>query len=251
MFSKYMSAKCSTGGWSNAGTIGLRVMVVLGAMVWLVGCHRIRVNVETHLIDDAAWQTRLDGPRFAISAPTEAAASSLAYQEVSNLLAEAVKMVRPDMNRAPAGDVENVLFLGMDFRVVDRGTGVAARPVRTHVGFGYGCGPYHGWHHHHHYGYVGTTYESVHLGYGHTMSVSAWVPDDSQPDGRRVLWEGQASLTTTERSPKVTMPYLAVALTSFYGQATEGSVRVKFKPDDERVDTVWRRARHHQATASQ
>lgn len=242
MPSQSMSVTNAVRRQQKGAIVPLRAALLICVLTWCAGCHRIRVNVETHLIADAARQTRLDSPRFAIAARSEEAASSLAYQEVADVFGEAIKLVRPQMKRAATRDADDVLSLTMDFHVVDRGTGIAERPVRGYVGAGYGCGPCYGWHDH--YGYVGTTYEPVHLGYGHTMSVSAWVPDDSQPGGRRVLWEGQADLTTSERSPKVTMPYLAVALTSFYGQATAGSVRVKFKPDDERVATVGRLARH-------
>ena len=240
-----MSGTFVTRRRSNAGTIAWCAAGVLCVLIGCAGCQRVRVNVETHLIADAAWQTRLDGPLFVIAAENEAAASSLAYQEVADLLAEAIEMVRSDMKRAPAGDADDVLFVTMDFRVIDRGSGVTQRPVYGYGGWYDGCGPYS---YGHRFGYAATTYDTVHLGYAHSLSASAWVPDDTQPGTRRVLWEGQADLATSERSPKVTMPYLAVALASFYGQATEGSVRIKFKPKDERVDAVWRGAKRHSSS---
>jgi hypothetical protein len=100
-------------------------------------------------------------------------------------------------------------------------------------GYGHGYGYGHGWGGPF-YGpyYGGPAVETYHLGYKHMLSISAWVPDATQPAGRRVIWEGQAERIEDQASLKVAMPYLTAGLGEFYGQSTSKPTIVKVRKDD-------------------
>ncbi|UCD28006.1 MAG: hypothetical protein JSV03_13035, partial [Planctomycetota bacterium] len=90
-----------------------------------------------------------------------------------------------------------------------------------------------GFYRHGYYGVVGSRTQTVHLRYLHTLFVSAWIEDKKQPTGRRVIWEGCCDTVSSEKSLKLTMPYLMSALEGYYNRATERPVTIKLDPDDE------------------
>lgn len=210
-------------------TIFLSILFLLPG----AGCHRVQVEVESRLVSDVSLWGRLDGPGYVISGPDEQAEASLAFQEFADMLAAALKLRRPELQRAAPGEPAE-LSLTLTCRVVDRGTAVETYPVygpRAGFLYGYGYG-------YPDYGLVGTEVRTVDLGYQHAACLSAWIADGSGPAGRRVVWEGCGSLNSSQRSLKQTMPFLLVALVSVYGEATDVPLVVKLDHDDPRVERV-------------
>ncbi|GMU23884.1 MAG: hypothetical protein AMXMBFR13_39620 [Phycisphaerae bacterium] len=223
----------------------------------------------------------MDGPRYAVHGPDPAFEATLEFQEFADLLEEALREPRPNLERirpvfearsemvpsasnasiagnaastgvqpAPSGmgaargpaaalpmsvvgARPDVVFT-FAYHMVDRGTRIDTYPLYMHR-HGYARYPgrvyrYRSW------GYAGTAVDTVHLGFVHGASLIAWIPDPSQPAGRRVLWEGAASLVADEPDLRAAMPYLAVSLAALYGHPTDGPTTVKFKRDDDRIE---------------
>jgi hypothetical protein len=205
------------------------------------GCHRIHVDVDCRLsASDTLWH-HLDGPRYAITGVSEEAEASLSFEEFSGMLENVLRLSRPDLERAPVGEPAD-LNLTLHYNVIDRGTGVESYPVHYGPPFGYmyWYGPGYD---DRFYGFAATEVRTVHLGYRHLLFVAAWIPDPSQPAGRRTIWEGHGDLVSSGRSLKQTMPYLLVALATYYGQSTDQPVTLALDPDDERVQNLLGKGR--------
>ena len=222
------------------GTLRVRrATIVLGVLLLTTGCRHVRVDVDCRLLGDHDQLHRLDGPTYVIRGPNEAEEASLAFQETADLLARGLAAERPDLTRV-ALEAPAHLMISIAYQVVDRGTAVESYPVYGHesgFAFSYG-GPIH---HYHGYGPVGAHVESVHLGFAHRLFLTAWVPDESRPADRLVLWEGYCDHAGPERSLKATLPYLVAAIVPYYGRPTDDLERIKFDRDDERVEPLLRR----------
>lgn len=217
---------------------GVCLVGVLGFIS--AGCSPFRVHVDCNLIDDPSHWTRLNGPAYVIRGENEKQESTLAFQQFANLLELALEHERPDLRREPAGEPAH-LILTLSYGLVDRGAGIETRPVYGRVGFygGYGYRyRYYG-----HYTRVGTRVDTVHLGFAHCVSITAWIPDDSDPDQRLILWEGYCDHAGRQRSLKETMPYLLAALVPYYGQATGGMESFTVDDDDALVEALRRHVR--------
>lgn len=224
--------------------------LLLAAM--LAGCGSSKVWVDGRLTPDSGQWHRLDGPTYRIVGVAPEAEASLEFQEVADLLERAFHAPRPNLRRAspaavPAGAAGGRaaergprpdLVMTVTFQVFDRGTAVHTYPVYAHrraTAYSRHGRVYR----YHSYGYAGSEVETVHMGFVHGLSLTAWVFDAAQPAGRRVIWEGKASIVRDEPDLRAAMPYLAVALADLYGQPTEGPVTVKFERHDERIERLY------------
>ena len=225
--------------------------VLLAASVLVAGgCVDPRVTVDTRLTADSQLWSKLDGPGYAIVTDDPRVQATLAFEECAQLWAQVLSRQRPVLRRVATPGEADLIFT-MNYSIVDLGTGISASPIDepTHLvyevaqvqlvshhgggpgghGFSYGHGwggPYYGPY------YGGYELQTYRLGYKHTLSISAWVPDATQPAGRRVIWEGQADRIEDQASFKAAMPYLTAALGEFYGQATSKPTIVKVRKDD-------------------
>ncbi|MHC4443063.1 MAG: hypothetical protein ACYTF1_08090 [Planctomycetota bacterium] len=201
-------------------------------LLFSAGCRHVVVEVDCRLTGDQSYHRYLRGPRYVIRGVDEQAEASLAFEEFSAMLSQELSFEYSNLKRVrPEGPADVVFTLA--YGVSDRGAGVETYPVYGHYGYGWHWGP--GLRRHGYYGVVGTEVQRVHLGYLHSLFVSAWVGDELQPAGRRVIWEGNCDLVSSNRSLKFSMPYLMAALGRYYSRATERPVRVKFDADDEFV----------------
>lgn len=224
----------------------------------LAGCGGVKVGVDARLVKDSGLWHHLDGPTYRVLAPAPEMESSLEFQDFADLLAAALQEPRPNLRRlggpgtlpaleaaalppresSPAMSVPRPdLYLTLDFQIFDRGTATGSYPLygtrRTTL-----YGPY--GRRRSYYGsfYAGQAFETYHLGFVHTATLVAWTTDTTQPAGRRVIWEGRADLLREDPEPCDSMPYLAIALATCYGQPTEGRAVLKFKRGDDRVEAL-------------
>lgn len=199
------------------------------------GCTEVRVRVDTRVSPDPDLRRLLERGRYVIRGPDETAEASLAFQEFADILARALKMEGHGLKRVRPGDPAD-LNLTMIVNIADLGTATTSYPVYGHS-YAYGYGPY-GIRRYHAYGVVGTEVQTYHLGYDRTLFVSAWVPAEGAPAGRRVAWEGFAGSVGDGGDLQDAMPYLALALASHFGESTGGPVRITFSRDDDRVELL-------------
>jgi len=225
--------------------------VLLAASVLVAGgCVDPRVTVDTRLTADSQLWSKLDGPGYAIVTDDPRVQATLAFEEYAQLWAQVLSRQRPVLRRVATSGEADLIFT-INYSIVDLGTGISASPIDepTHLVYEvaqvqlvsyHGCGPGgHGFSYGHGWGgpfdgpyYGGYDLQTYHLGYKHTLSVSAWVPDATQTAGRRVIWEGQADRIEDQANFKAAMPYLTAALGEFYGQATSKPAIVKVRKDD-------------------
>jgi len=195
-------------------------------LIAVSGCHHVRVDVDCRRTQDPSLHALLYDANYVIKGVNENVESSLAFKEFACMLESVLRMKHPHLIRVAANSPSDFV-LTMNYRVVDRGAGIETYPVYGHGGWGYW-----GYRHPGYYGVVGTRVETVDLGYVHSLFLSAFKIDKNQHTGRTVIWEGNAELNSSQRSLKLTMPYLMVAMEPYYGRATERPVRVKLDPDD-------------------
>jgi hypothetical protein len=197
----------------------------------LAGCSSVRVRVDARAATEEDLRQRLAGPAYVIRGP-EQVEGTLAFQEFANTFSYALEMRRPDLTRVDTAEPADFAILLHVF-VADLGGGVISHPV---YGSRYGrvYGPY-GPGYYHSYGIVGTEIRSVHYGYDHVLSATAYIQDPAGPLGRRVLWEGTAGSVGDRQEISAAMPYLALGLTTFFGTSTAGREVVKFSRRDEHV----------------
>lgn len=203
--------------------LAVTVLFLLGAS----GCSDVRIEVDCRAVGDAASQSRLDGPAFVMHAESEIEEASLAFAEFSGMLERVLIEMRPKLQRVPAG-APAALHLTIVYSVGDQGVGMAERPIYGPMwGYG-GCygRPYRA------YGVVGTQVYTYHRGFVHLLIASAWIPEASQPAGRRVLWEGRAVYWDDQPDLRATFPYLAAGLGSMYGQSVTQPMEIKIEKDD-------------------
>ncbi|MEP0843408.1 MAG: hypothetical protein HRF43_11955 [Phycisphaerae bacterium] len=236
----------------------------------VAGCGGVRVSVDARLVEDSTLWHYLDGPSYRIVGQTPESESSLEFQEYAALLAAALREPRPNLRRlrdgpapptetrpaagprprpgastraAPEGGAArppqrpDIVFT-FSFHAIDRGTAVESYPVYANRR-AWVYGPYGARTSYYSSSYAGQAVQTVSLGFAHGASLSAWVWDAGQPTGRRVLWEGRAGLVSSTPDLRATMPYLVVALATWYGQPTpDGPAVMKFKTDDERIQSL-------------
>jgi hypothetical protein len=207
------------------------VGMMIVAATLAAGCTPYRVNVDSRLTgDDSLWH-RLDGPAYVIHGPTPQVESMLEFEDFSAMLARALSQQRSGLQRVAIGQTAN-LQMTMAYTVLYRGQAIETYPDYRPV---YGFGPFGG-------GifdtYVGTEVRTVDLGYQHLLSISAWIADEGQPAGRKVLWEARADLIADDSNLKQTMPAMLLATTSLYGQGTGGTVTFKYSHDDDEFDAL-------------
>jgi hypothetical protein len=183
---------------------------------------------------------RLDGPRYVIRAPDEQTEASLAFQEYARVVEYALRMREPGLERVGITDPADFALL-MQARVVDLGSGMESYPVYGHYyGPGFGpCGPAY----YHAYGPVGTEVRTVHLGYDHVLFLTAYIQAPGAPAGRVVLWEGMSGTIEDQADLDRAMPYLALGLTLYYGQATDGTRTPRYSQlhDEAKELRLWLR----------
>ena len=192
------------------------------------GCSHVYVTVDARVDSGPSIQGRLDGPKYVIIAEDPRVEASLAFQAFSGIFERALAELRPGMHRVRSRNEADVV-LTLVYNITDRGVGIGSYPVH---GYSYGYVYGHRGAYRRGYDLLGYETYTYHLGYLHTLSVSAWVVDSDSPAGRRVLWEGRADHQSEERTLKVTMPYLAAALGRFYGEGTDRPTRIKLAHDD-------------------
>lgn len=206
------------------------MMVVVSALA-AGGCTPYRVNVDTRLTGDNALWHRLDGPAYVVHGPTPQIESTLEFEDFSAMLSRALRQQRPGLQRVGIGQTAN-LQMTMAYTVLYRGQAIETYPdYRPVYGFGpFGRGLFDT--------YVGTEVRTVDLGYQHLLSLSAWIADEGQPAGRKVLWEARADLIADDSNLKQTMPAMLLAATSLYGQGTGGTVTIKYAKDDDEFEAL-------------
>jgi len=213
----------------HGGRSFIATTVVLAGM--LAGCGNPFVTVDTRLSGDVAAWRKLDGPRYAVVGDDPKLQASLVFEDCARLWQQVLARVRPELQRVSGSEQADLVFT-VGFGITDLGTGMTTRPIYGWAhGYAVGRGgrvmdSYHS------YDVIGTEIDTYHRGFSHAMGISAWVPDASQPAGRRVIWEGQAERTTDEADLKEAMPYLAYAFGQFYGQATSKPTRIKVEKED-------------------
>jgi len=209
-----------------------------GCLIFLSGCGT-SVTVATRLDPNHSMWSRLDGPSYAIVAEDQRVEATLAFRAYASIVEQALSSVRPGLERKGSAS-EAGLVLTLVYDAADLGSAVASYPVYGYqYGYFYGCpsGFYRT------YGYIGTETYTYHLGYRHSLILSAWVQEANAPAGRHVIWEGRADMVNRDRFLDRAMPYLAAALVRFYGQATEGPIRVRLQDDDPLVAALRGRLR--------
>lgn len=211
-------------------SIGLLLALLVPA-----GCTSVRVRVDTRVSSDPDLRRLLDRGRYAVHAADETAEASLAFQEFAEILARALEMQGHRLERAHPGEPAD-LNLTMIVNVADLGTGTASYPVYGRT-YAYGYGPC-GVRRYSSYGVVATEVQTYHLGYDRTLFLSAWVPAEDAPAGRRVAWEGFAGSVGDSGSLQEAMPYLALALASHFGESTGGVAKLSFSRDDDRIELL-------------
>ncbi|MBI4578439.1 MAG: hypothetical protein HY718_01970 [Planctomycetes bacterium] len=224
----------------------LNALTIVAALS--AGCATsVRVQIDCRVAPDAGLRQRLAGPRYVIRAVNEQAEASLAFQEFADTFAAALEMRHPDLRRVEVTQPAEFAIL-LQANVTDLGTGVTSYPVYGHY-YGHGYGPY-GPIHYSSFGVVGTEVRAVHLGYNRTLFVSAYVLDPAAPGGRRVLWEGMAGSVGDESDLAAAMPYLSLALSSHFGESSEGQQSLRFEHDDSDVKALrlWLRTGEKPAT---
>lgn len=213
--------------WAFGAFAVLSGMLIAGTTA---GCGNPYVTVDTRLTDDTQLWNRLDGPRYAVVADDPRLQAALAFEDSAATWGQVLVSARPGIRRVSDARQADLVFT-LNFNITDLGTGINTYPVYGWSrGYFVGCGG-------RGYGYagrefVGTEVETYHRGFLHTLFLSAWIADASQPAGRRVIWEGQADRTTDEADLKAAMPYLARGLGHFYGQATSKPTRIKIDKDE-------------------
>jgi hypothetical protein len=210
---------------------------LVACLVAVAGCSSVRVRVDARAAGEPELRERLLGPKYVIRGPDEQMEGSLAFQEYAATLDHALALRRPDLERVGPAEPADFAIL-VHVAMADLGAGVTSYPVYgSHYGRAYGpCGPGY----YHSFGVVGTEVRSVHYGYDHALSATAYVQDPAGPGGRRVLWEGTAGVVSGRPDLTQAMPYLALALTSMFGQSSEGTEVIKFSSRDEDVKILRR-----------
>lgn len=191
----------------------------------LAGCS-VRVTADTRLAEQQAEWKRLDGPRYAILAIEPQFEASLAFQETASLFQRCIERERPTLRRVTPPEETDLVFT-LAFSVADFGTATQAYPV-TRTYRVYRPGPYGRVYASNAY-CTGTQMRTMHMGFGHQLTLSAWVPAPGTPAGRRVIWEGTFSTTRDTPDIRDSMPYLCVAASRYYGQSTGGQDQIKIK----------------------
>lgn len=213
------------------------------SVVGLAGCSSVRVRVDSRAATEPEYRERLLGPRYVIRGPDEQAEASLAFQAFAATWSYALETRRPDLVRVEPTQPADFAIL-LHVQVVNLGGTVAAYPVYgSHFGPAYGpWGPGH----YRTFGVVGTEVRSVHFGYDHVLFATAYIQDPAGPGGRRVLWEGMAGSVSNRMDLDEIVPFLAVGLTSTFGDASEGTRTFKFSRRDDEVKLLRRAVRSGQ-----
>jgi len=165
-----------------------------GCLIFLSGCGT-SVTVATRLDPNHSMWSRLDGPSYAIVAEDQRVEATLAFRAYASIVEQALSSVRPGLERKGSAS-EAGLVLTLVYDAADLGSAVASYPVYGYqYGYFYGCpsGFYRT------YGYIGTETYTYHLGYRHSLILSAWVQEANAPAGRHVIWEGAYVCKTTTR----------------------------------------------------
>lgn len=204
----------------------------LGVLILASGCSSVRVRVDARVASDEVLRQRLAGPAYVIRGPDEQVEGTLAFQEFADTFSYALAMRRPDLQRVDRNEPADFAILLHVF-VADLGAGLVSYPVYgSHYGRVYG--PY-GPGYYHAYGIVGTEVRSIHYGYDHVFSATAYIQDPAGPGGRRVLWEGTAGVVGGHEDLSAAVPYLALGLTTFFGTSTAETEFMRFSRRDEHV----------------
>jgi hypothetical protein len=216
------------------------------AIVALSGCSRVTVHVDARIAPEATMggtveTGRLFDASYAVLGADEHIESSLAFRDYSELWRFALGEAYPSMQRVDTSARADLLMT-LSYTLVDLGTGVRSYPVyRSHLSYIGMCRgqPVYARRRY----YAGTRTETYHLGYEHSVFVSAWVPDEAYPAGRMTLWEGAAATVLGDADLDGAMPYLMVALSRYYGLETEDDERIHFDRDDDAVVMLEQAAR--------
>jgi hypothetical protein len=193
----------------------------------LCGCGR-PVTVVTRLDPDPSIWGRLDGTDYVLCAKDPQVEATLTHRSCACLIEKALAAVQPDLKRQADAD-SAALVLTLSYDVADRGHAVGSYPVHGRR-YGYlnaGMGGIYRT-----YDCIGAETYTYHLGYRHSLTLSAWIRQEEAPADRRVIWEGEADLVSQDRFPDGAMTYLVGALIPFYSQSTGGPVEVSLQGDD-------------------